>query len=516
MSIEQNIADGILISKDTGIPFLFMSNPGLGKTTILKRFALNHDMHLETLIGSRFTPEEISGYQVNNGGDHLTHINPEWYSRIIENDTGGKASILFIDELSTCSESVQGALLSLIFDRAINNQKKLPDSCIIVSAANYASNLPPMMNIMAPTLNRFVIVNLNDEYNAMDMIEEFLNPLQEISCYTRHELTQKDKDDFMSRYKDAWKEIFIKYSDKESSVGILDISNPALDGLYTESAGCVYNFISGRTLYYLAQVLLSYRQLGINNKDLLKKMINGLVGMGTCSFKEKKQLINYQSFVNTRMSKLLVNKKTTQSTEFKLSGNISSDVQSYLFNRENMSFTSQDDLKAITAITSEVTDKFKGKNIVQKCQNEVEIASFISDLDAITELYQYAGNVVGSDSVCSALLSVSMNYYMLYCQILGFEADYKQKFGTTNPLFEGVVFVKRRNSQNKIVLSRGALRFLPGSSIPSFYLIDKEHSYLDAKLAEPISRDSILGIVSYENKVFKFISLDAFIKKLKG
>ena len=516
MSIEQNIADSLVISMDTGIPVLFMSNPGLGKTTILKRFASSRRMHLETLIGSRFTPEEISGYQVNNGGDHLVHINPEWYSRILKNEEEGRASILFIDELSTCSESVQGALLSLVFDRAINNEKKLPDDCVIVSAANYAPNLPPMMNIMAPTLNRFAIVNLNDDYNAMDLIGEFLTEPEKVEEHKVKRLDEKQKQDFMERYREAWKEIFIKYSDPESSVGILDIANPGLDGLYSESASSVYNFISGRTLYYLGKVLLSYKENCISNKDVLKKLVNGLVGSGTCSFKEKKQQSSYISYVNAKMKSLLGSAKAKQSVEFEVTGAISQDVQSYLFNRENLAFDSKDDLKAINDITAEVTEKFKGKNIVQTCQNEVEIASFISDLDAVTELYQHAVTVTGADKAASSLQSVSMNYYWLYCEVLGMEADYKAKFGTTNQLFEGVVFVKRRNTQGKIVLSRGAVRYLPGASIPSFYLIDTDHSYLEAKLGVPISRDSIIGIVSYENKAFKFINLDSWIKKLKA
>ncbi len=515
MSIEQNITDSLLISMDTGIPVLFMSNPGLGKTTILKRFASQRNMHLETLIGSRFTPEEISGYQVNNGGDHLEHINPQWYSRILKETESGKQCLLFIDELSTCSENVQGALLSLIFDRSISGDKKLPENCIIVSAANYAANLPAMMNIMAPTLNRFAIVNLNDDYNAIDMIDEFLTEPKEVKSYKPKKLSDKEKNEFMERYRESWKEIFIKYSDKESSVGILDISNPALDGLYSESSSSVYNFISGRTLYYLGKVLLSYKCLGINNKDLLKKLINGLVGRGTNNFKDKKQYTNYVSYINSKLSKLLTAKSVAQNVEFAVTGNISADVQTFLFNRENMDVTPQDEIRAMTAICNEVIDKFKGKNIVTTCTTEVEIARFISDLDAITELYSKGAEIEGCDKICSKLQRVSMNYYGLYCDVLGMEVDYRQKFGSTNSFFTQVVYVKRLDSQNKPMLVRAGLRYSPGSSKPSFYLIESDQSFMEAKLGTPINRDSILGVVAYENKSLRFIKLDDFFRRLK-
>ena len=52
----------------TSVPFLLMSAPGYGKTTIIKQWCEQNGYHLETLIGSRFTPEEIMGYQVNEPG----------------------------------------------------------------------------------------------------------------------------------------------------------------------------------------------------------------------------------------------------------------------------------------------------------------------------------------------------------------------------------------------------------------------------------------------------------------
>ena len=78
MRIEQTIINAVEVSRLTRIPVLFMSNPGLGKTTILKRYAAQHKLHLETLIGSRFTPEEISGSRTRawSGQGHVHRWGP--------------------------------------------------------------------------------------------------------------------------------------------------------------------------------------------------------------------------------------------------------------------------------------------------------------------------------------------------------------------------------------------------------------------------------------------------------
>ena len=42
--------DAVFISLESKVPVLFMSNPGFGKTTIMKRFAQNNGMHLGSVI----------------------------------------------------------------------------------------------------------------------------------------------------------------------------------------------------------------------------------------------------------------------------------------------------------------------------------------------------------------------------------------------------------------------------------------------------------------------------------
>ena len=126
MSISQNIYDYISLSKITKQPILLISNPGYGKTTSITNWAKEQGYHYEQLIGSRFSPDDIMGYQVNEpGSPTLIQKDPIWFQRIIDAKRDGKSTILFVDEISTCSDAVQGSLLSLIFYRRIGNGKNL-------------------------------------------------------------------------------------------------------------------------------------------------------------------------------------------------------------------------------------------------------------------------------------------------------------------------------------------------------------------------------------------------------
>ena len=131
--IRDSIELAISVSAHSGVPILFLANPGLAKSTITAGWAARNGYHLETLIGSRFTQEEILGFQVRiedktTGETYLELLEPHWYRSIIQHEKKGRPALLFLDELSTVQENVQGAMLQLVFDRTIGHGKKLPDS----------------------------------------------------------------------------------------------------------------------------------------------------------------------------------------------------------------------------------------------------------------------------------------------------------------------------------------------------------------------------------------------------
>src|SRR5574344_2553425 len=119
----------IEVSKASKVPMLFLANPGFGKTTVINEYAAKNGYHVESLIGSSFDRAEVLGYMVNRGGDCLEVLEPQWFHEIMEQEKNKIPSILFIDEISTAPNDVQGSLYRLIFERTIGNGKKLPDDC---------------------------------------------------------------------------------------------------------------------------------------------------------------------------------------------------------------------------------------------------------------------------------------------------------------------------------------------------------------------------------------------------
>jgi len=517
MKIEQLIIDSVMLTEKTGIPVLFLSNPGLGKTTILKRYASKKGYHLETLIGSRFSPEEISGYQVNNGGDHLTHMSPEWYSRIMAKSKEGITTLLFIDEISTCSEAVQGALLSLIFDRTIGSEKFLPEDCVIVSAANYANNLPSCMNIMAPTLNRFALINLNENYKAMDMLNEFIDEPKEneLNFYTPNtNLPENFQETFKKNYKEAWNEIFLKYSDTEAALGYLDISNRNLDGLYSENEYYVYNFISGRTISYLCRMLIAYVQLGMNNETLLFMLIDGLVGAGTCTFIDKKQAVAYRKFIH-KIMKSTINKKEEKKVEvLPLQNDIIKDVQAYLINTENTGFYHNDNITQVLQIIDNINKTLTIEKVIDSLNSNEKAAYFAAQMEAVLDLHQAISQYPDTSNTTKSLTKTAMDFYGLYCDIMGTQPNIKDTFGCKNPLFERVVFVMKKDAKGRISYARAALRKGQTGTYPSLYMLKKEQSLDDATLKAIVHDSDGLSVI-YWNKGFKTMPTGEYVRSYK-
>ncbi|GMO40859.1 MAG: hypothetical protein Ta2B_20640 [Termitinemataceae bacterium] len=302
--IRDTIETAIEVSRDSGVPCLLIANPGMAKSTIVTQWARRNGYHVETLIGTRFTQEDILGFQVRNedkenGTSVLELLEPHWYRNIILQNSCGKKSLLFLDELSTVQENVQGAMLQLIFERTIGHGKTLPPSTLIIAAANYKQNIPVFFNIMAPILNRFCIVNLQYETFSL-FLDEFLQDETDrdknLIAFNRHIDSHIDKKvdaETSSAVRFGLKNIFKTiFETFKSTPDSCNINNQAYNNIYETDSEYVYNFLSGRTLYYLQLVTISFLRLGLTLKDharIIVNMVFGLVGLGTNSFNELQQ-----------------------------------------------------------------------------------------------------------------------------------------------------------------------------------------------------------------------------------
>jgi hypothetical protein len=316
--IRDQIELAIEITRDSGVPILLIANPGLAKSTIVVNWAGRNSYHVETLIGSRYSQEEILGFQVRtedgvSGKFRLEILEPHWYRTVLEKAEQGIPSLLFLDEISTAQENVQGALLQLIFERTIGRGKKLPESTLVLAAANYKQNIPWQFNMMAPMLNRFCIVNLRYESNDSFLNEFLQNPSdwdKELPAYQDRKLTAEDRARLASGLKVMFRTLFSAFEETDIAGGemyyAMDINNQVYNNMYEGNTRYVYNFISGRTLSYLFRITLSFLRKGLSFGEYGKQMLNmvyGLIGIGTNTLNEKQQQ-SYLRNVETLYAKL--------------------------------------------------------------------------------------------------------------------------------------------------------------------------------------------------------------------
>lgn len=384
--IQQTIYDMIELSKVSKVPVLMMSNPGYGKTTIVNRYARDFGYNVEILIGSRHSHEDITGYYVNNGGATLTHMNPAWYDRIINSD---KPTILFIDELPTAPEYVQGALLSLVCDREITVDKKLRDDTLVIAAGNYAENMPETFTLLSSIINRFCVVNINEFESSMDLLDEFLadTDTPKMSEYNEVELTSEQKTSFKNDVKKIFEQLFSSYHES-SPKGFINLNNADLNNLFNAVPGKLYNFISPRTINYYHRMCLGCLSLGITSHKTLNTISNGLLGMATNSFKEESQYDKYREDMFNKTTALITKglKKYAKKT-MAFSNTVSEKISSLVM--ELSSHDTDDEEEAIFNTCVEIIDDYKkspAEIIGTEAIDKVKAASYLGDIGNIEML----------------------------------------------------------------------------------------------------------------------------------
>ena len=163
--INAQIFYALKVSEESRVPFLFMSAPGMGKSTSVDMFAKIRGYELEVLRGNSTSESEVMGYDVVDttpGSKSTIHLRPSWYNKVLENAANGKRTLLFLDEITTCPEHVQSALLHLIFERKVGDEN-IPEDTLIVSAGNYSQSLGNTFGLIPPLMNRFCIFNIVPE-----------------------------------------------------------------------------------------------------------------------------------------------------------------------------------------------------------------------------------------------------------------------------------------------------------------------------------------------------------------
>lgn len=281
------MVNAISLSKESDIPFLLVGNPGFGKTTVVHAWAKQNGYHVEEIMGSSFSRDEVLGYMVNVNGS-LEMLEPFWFKRIKKLSNEGIKSVLFIDELSTTGGDVQSSLLRLIFERTIGNGESLPEGTIVMSAANYKANLPGYCDVSSPAANRFCIINL-EEASLETMVDDYvINEMPTPKSPKFGTINPSNMAKIRLRIGNSMKKTFIKYSSSEDGGNVLNPLNHNLQIYDVENdinTKRLANFISGRSLNFLLRVLVSIARSDIEETEpLIRGVVEGLVGAGTNTF----------------------------------------------------------------------------------------------------------------------------------------------------------------------------------------------------------------------------------------
>lgn len=436
------IMTAIEASRRSKVPVLFFGNPGQGKTATINAWAEENGYHVETLIGSHYSQDEILGFPVNNGKDYLEILEPEWYHNIMEAKKAGKPTVLFLDELSMTPGNVQGSLLQLCFERKIRGNKSLPEDCIVLSAANYKKNLPGWAEIIAPELNRFCIINLlpgspnGDILSAsLAVVKEFTQslytPKVNVPSWNDYEFDEETTKDFMTQVQNSFTTMISKYckaGKSDSSLGKIDLRNIRYDGVFDreDSIPEVYNFLTGRTMSYYARVVKSLCEMGVQTSNgIYKKFVDGLIGLGTNSWDDSSkdvylaQMSKYQEMTYAmteslirRFSKKRERKvqKETPKAESKLQlfdkDSINGKINTFLseVNDDESQWKSGEFTKLIRQIFTEFDPTNLKKSLNTAFSKENGILKFRADFEAI-ELFADSLSKKKSSSSEWAILS---------------------------------------------------------------------------------------------------------------
>ena len=301
-NINTDIFCALKVAEKSKVPVLFISNPGVGKTTSVYYFAKVRGYETVLLRGNSTTAEEVMGYDVAPRDvtyDHkmaAINLRPSWFEEVLRNKEAGKKTLLFLDEITTANEFVQAALLHLIFERKVHTEN-LPEDTLIVSAGNYAQNLSNTMGLLPPVMNRFELFNITPQDRDIDT---FLNKYEGGTIgkkvdYSKElekvmiELDKQEKtlepskiDRLGESIERAIREC-VRELIKNKSV---DLTVTDLQTIYSDTSDGdpkLYGFVSFRTLNYLRDVAMAYYicfgKPGIDSKNFQNSIL-GLCGCG--------------------------------------------------------------------------------------------------------------------------------------------------------------------------------------------------------------------------------------------
>lgn len=291
---------------------LLIGGPGTGKTTAVSLFAELEGYELVMLRGNSTSPEVVHGFDVaptdiTSETQSTRHLRPVWFQTVLDNAAAGKKTLLFLDEISTSNEFVQSALMQLVLDHKCY-EEMLPEDCLVVAAANYSNNLSNTMTLLAPMLNRLMVINIvlsqrdiphflsKYEGSLSGKRKVFKDELRKALVAVNNQAISEDHctPEFISKVGEYIETAVRDEAMQLCNEKLLDLGVSELKDLYSDLEGKdkLPGFCTPRSLSMAVTMAVSsylcFGKAGLSS-DNFKNMLYGLVGM-SLAYDDKKEV----------------------------------------------------------------------------------------------------------------------------------------------------------------------------------------------------------------------------------
>lgn len=135
-----------------GLPLLIWGNPGIGKSTRIKKAAQSLKCQAGIILPAGRLPEDFAGLPVQDGKGGVNLVSILGAVRLLSEIGEG---IMFIDEINTARAAVQASLLGFVHDRR-SGDTLMPGGVRFISAANPVETAAGGHPLEVPLANRFI------------------------------------------------------------------------------------------------------------------------------------------------------------------------------------------------------------------------------------------------------------------------------------------------------------------------------------------------------------------------
>lgn len=133
---------------------LLLSQPGVGKSDIVREAAREAGLECKSLLGTQISPEDVSGVP-RIIGERSVFCPP----RVLLPEDDATPFCLFLDELPACNPDVQKAFYSLLLERRVG-EHPLPPGSWVVAAGNRSQDAALVRTVSSALVNRCLILHV--------------------------------------------------------------------------------------------------------------------------------------------------------------------------------------------------------------------------------------------------------------------------------------------------------------------------------------------------------------------